>query len=121
MPLLIGLQADVCSPLYQAFSKGLEDPAVINEKKTLAEGVAISTPYHGREVLQTVRGSGGWFLTIVEEKIIHGQKKLAEQGIHAELTSALIWNGLEQLDLDLPDPIICIITGHGLKGVKTVA
>ena len=121
LPLLIGLQADVCSPLYQAYSAGMENPVEIQESKTLAEGVAISTPYHGREVLQAVRRSGGWFLSVDENKIPVGQKKLAQQGIHAELTSALVWNGLEQLDLDVPDPIICIITGHGLKGTDMVA
>ena len=120
-PLLIGLQADVCSPLYQAFSAGMEEPAVIQERKTVAEGVAISTPYHGKEVLRAVRESGGWFLSVEEKKIPLGQKELAQQGIHVELTSALIWNGLEQLDPDVPDPIICIMTGHGLKGAKTVA
>jgi threonine synthase len=121
LPLIIGLQAQVCSPLYQAFSGGMEGPATIPENKTLAEGVAISTPYHGREVLKAVRESGGWFLAVKEEDIPEGQKKLAQQGIHAELTSALIWSGLEQLDLDVPDPVICVITGHGLKGAETVA
>jgi threonine synthase len=121
LPIIIGLQAEVCSPLYQAFSAEMEVPAMIQESKTLAEGVAIADPYHGAEVLRAVRECGGWFLTVEEEKIPVGQRKLAQRGIHAELTSALVWGGLEQMDFDVPDPIICVITGHGLKGVDTVA
>jgi threonine synthase len=120
-PLLIGIQADVCSPLYLAYTDGKDEPVEIKESKTLAEGVAISTPYHGRDVLQAVRESGGWFLSVKEEKIPQGQRMLAQQGLHVELTSALVWDGLEQLDLNVPEPIICIITGHGLKGIETVA
>ena len=117
LPKLIGVQAAVCAPLYSAYKAGLTDPESSQEGKTLAEGVAISTPYHGSEVLRAVRESDGTILTVDEDQIRAGQLKLAHIGIHAELTSALVWNALEQIDPDIPDPIVSIITGHGLKGI----
>ena len=117
MPKIIGVQAAVCAPLYSAFNAGLPEPGSSQEGKTLAEGVAISTPYHGKEVLRAVRESDGKILAVEEDQISIGYKKLAHMGIHAELTSALVWNALEQIGSDYPDPIVCIITGHGLKGI----
>lgn len=117
LPRLIGVQAAVCAPLYSAYKAGLTDPESSQEGKTIAEGVAISTPYHGSEVLRAIRECEGTILTVDEDQIGAGRLKLAHIGIHVELTSALVWNALEQIDADTPEPIVCIITGHGLKGI----
>ena len=117
LPRIIGVQAAVCAPLYSAYNAGLTIPEPSQEGKTLAEGVAISTPYHGKEVLRAVRESEGIFLTVEEDQIRAGHKNLAHMGIHTELTSALVWNALEQLGPEYPDPIVSVITGHGLKGI----
>ena len=117
LPMIIGIQAAVCAPLYQAYVN--ESPELISaaEGKTIAEGVQISDPYHGKEVLRAGRACGGKFLAVEEGEITNGQERLAETGVHVELTSALIWNGLEQIHQDCSEPIVCILTGHGLKGV----
>jgi threonine synthase len=115
LPRLIGIQAASCAPLWKAFSVGASAPITVEQQGTAAEGVAISDPYHGREVIAAVNRSKGIFLKVEEEKIISGQKHLAEEGIYVEPTSALIWNGLEQTVAKLSEPIIGIITGHGLK------
>jgi threonine synthase len=114
-PRLIGIQAQVCDPLYRAFKAGQESPSKGSEGKTLAEGVAIADPYHGEYVLAAIRESDGLVLHVAENRIKESQKMLARLGIYAELTSALVWDGLRQLPARFPDPIVCIITGHGLK------
>lgn len=114
-PRLIGVQAAACDPLYQAFQAGEDSPAQVLEGKTLAEGVAIADPYHGQVVLQAIRASNGAFFHVEETQIRQGQRSLAELGIYAELTSSLVWDGLRQLPADMPEPLVCVITGHGLK------
>ncbi len=115
LPKLVGIQAAACDPLYRAFSAGASSPLPVPEGKTLAEGVAIADPFHGEYVLAAVRRSGGLILSVGEDQIRRGQAELARKGFHVELTSALVWGGLEQLDETLPEPIVAIITGHGLK------
>ena len=117
IPELIAIQAAACAPLYSAFQAGLKEPEPVTEGKTIAGGVQISNPYHGKAVLRAVRESGGQFLAVNENEISVGQKKLAELGIHVELTSALVWNGLEQIQAASREPIVCLVTGHGLKSV----
>lgn len=114
-PSLVGIQAQLCDPLFQAFHAGEDSPAVVPEGKTRAEGVAIADPYHGESVLAAVRDSRGTFLRVDEGGILAGQRSLARAGIYAEFTSALVWDGLRQLPPDMPDPVVCVITGHGLK------
>lgn len=115
VPRLIGIQAASCAPLWKAFSMDSSDPVEVDQHQTAAEGVAISNPYHGREVLAAVNRSGGIFLQVQEEEIVSGHQNLAEMGIYVEPTSALVWAGLELFAAKMPDPIIGIITGHGLK------
>ena len=115
IPRLIAIQAAAVDPLFQAFEIGAEGHTPGKEGKTLAEGVAISDPYHGEQVLAAVRESEGIFLHVEEDRISAGQSCLAELGIYAELTSGLVWAGLRQLPAEMPDPVVCIITGHGLK------
>jgi threonine synthase len=121
LPRLIGVQAAACAPLYQAYINGSSKPVQIKEAKTVAEGVSITAPYHGEEVLRVIRESAGLIMSVEEELIYKGQKNLAALGLHVEITSALVWHALEQLDCDCPDPIIAILTGHGLKSFDTVA
>ena len=66
-------------------------------------------------MLSALRESQGTFLHVDEHEIKEGQRSLAQLGIYVELTSALIWGGLLQLPPDTPQPLVCIITGHGLK------
>jgi len=116
-PKLIGVQAAACDPLYQAYQAGSDRVRSVPEGRTLAEGVAIAHPYHGETVLKAVRDSQGTFLHVDEEQIQPGRSALAQLGIYAELTSALVWAGLQQLPEDSPEPVICVITGHGLKSL----
>ena len=115
LPKLIGVQAAACAPLYESFqTNNLEMPPVF-EGKTLAAGVAISDPFHGKEVLAAIHRSGGTILKVEELNILKGHEQLAKLGLYVEMTSALVWNAIEQIQGSTPEPIICIISGHGLK------
>jgi len=115
LPKLVGVQAAVCAPLYEAFQTDSPDIGPVAEGKTVAEGVCISDPYHGKEVLTAIRSSGGSILKAEESDILKAQAQLAGLGFYVEMTSALVWSGLEQIHGSMPEPIVCIITGHGLK------
>ena len=115
LPNLIGVQAAACAPLYKSFQTDNLDVSSVPEGQTLAAGVSISDPFHGKEVLAAVRRSGGSILAVEESDILKAQAQLAGLGFYVEMTSALVWSGLEQIHQSIPEPIVCIITGHGLK------
>lgn len=115
LPNLIGVQAAACAPLYKTFQTDSPEISSVTEGQTMAAGVSISDPFHGKEVIAAVRRSGGSILAVEESDILKAHARIAGLGFYVEMTSALVWSGLEQIQESLPEPIVCIITGHGLK------
>jgi len=115
LPNLIGVQAAECAPLYESYRKDSLEISKVFEGKTLAAGVSISDPFHGKQVLEAIRSSGGSILKVDESDILKGHAMLARLGLYVEMTSALVWSALEQVQELIQEPIVCIITGHGLK------
>ena len=88
MPKLLAVQAENCSPLAAAFAAGKTTVAPVENKGTLAEGIAIAAPPRGAEMLAAVRESGGDIIGVDEAAIISARQDLAAQGIYVEITSA---------------------------------
>ena len=117
MPVLIGVQAQACAPLFAASIGGESALAGLVEGETLAEGVRIKNPYRIDAVLDIVRDSGGRIVVVDEKEILPGQHHLAKQGMFVEPTSAIVWSALHQVIDKVPDPIVVILTGSGLKAI----
>jgi len=71
---------------------------------------------------QAVLDSGGFSITVSDEEILGGQKKLAEStGIFAEPAAAATAAALLKLQddprIDPAAQIVLLITGHGLKDI----
>jgi len=115
MPPLVGVQARACAPLWATFSYGLAGLQFVTEGATVAEGIRVKTPLRGDAVLQIVEASGGSFTAVDEGDILSGRDQLAHRGFYVETTSAVVWKALEQLAEGLPDPIVLVLTGSGLK------
>jgi threonine synthase len=115
MPFLVGVQARACAPLWAVSSYGMDGLAWVVEAPTVAEGVRTAHPLRGDAVLQMVESNGGTFVSVAEEAILPARDQLARQGLYVEATSALVWNALEQVAAQAPDPIVAVLTGSGLK------
>ena len=118
MPMLIGVQAQVCAPLAAAFEIGVGGLALVTEAETLAEGVRIRTPLRAEAIVKMVRESGGGFVTVPEDQILPGRDALAQMGFYVEPTSALVWQALPTALPGLPDPVVAVLTGSGYKATK---
>ena len=114
-PTLVGVQAMVCAPLWAVFNYGLQGLGWVTEGETLAEGVRIKQPLRGDSILNMMKADRGEFIVVEEETISFGQEQLAGLGFFVEPTSAIVWNALEQIGNELPEPIVVILTGSGLK------
>lgn len=74
-------------------------------------------PLRGDALIQLVEQSGGSFIAVEEPAILPGRDALARLGFYVEPTSAIVWSALEQLVGQLPDPIVLVLTGSGLKSL----
>jgi threonine synthase len=115
LPRLVGVQARACAPLWALSSYGPDGLAWVTEAPTLAEGVRVRYPLRGDAVLKAVEESGGMFLVVDEADILTGRDHLARRGFYVEPTSALVWSALAQVLDQMPDPVVALLTGSGLK------
>ena len=72
-------------------------------------------PLRGEAVRAAVVASRGFMCVIEEEDIMPARDALARLGFYVEPTSAIAWAALIQMADRLPDPIVVILTGSGLK------
>ena len=82
---------------------------------TLAEGVRVRDPLRGDAVRAAVLRSHGFMYVVDEKDILPARNALARLGFYVEPTSAIAWAALIQMVDRLPDPIVVILTGSGLK------
>jgi threonine synthase len=114
-PMMIGVQARACAPLWAMFTAGGEGLSFVAENPTLAEGVRVRHPLRGDTVLAAVAASRGSMCVADEEKILPARAALAHLGFYVEPTSAIVWSALAQMQGKLPDPVVVILTGAGYK------
>jgi len=57
------------------------------------------------------------FVAVDEEDILAGRDELARQGFYVENTSAVVWKAVQAISGKVPEPIVAILTGSGLKNV----
>ena len=115
MPILVGVQALACAPMWSVFKYGPSGLGWVTEGETLAEGVRIKYPLRGDAILQMIMRENGQFVVAEEDQIQPGRNQLAKMGLYVEPTSAIVWSALQQLVDQLPDPIVVLLTGSGFK------
>lgn len=113
LPYFVGVQAANCAPLVEASRVGMGALDTTLEGNTIAEGVKVRRPMRGEALLNEMK-KGEW-IAIPEEEILLGFQALAAMGIYIEPTSALGWAALVKLIDKLPEPIVVVLTGSGLK------
>jgi threonine synthase len=124
IPKLIGVQAANCAPVYHAWCSGANDVVTVAKKETAAEGIAIALPVRGKEILEAIRGSAGFVVTVEEEAIWSTIRTLGCQGIYVEPTAcatvAALPDILKRGFVRPEDRIVFVLTGSGLKATDKI-
>lgn len=121
MPRIIAVQAQSCAPLFKAWEKDLAVPEVVIPEYTLAEGIAIANPIRGKEMLQTVKATNGFFVAVTEDEITTALKLCLAKGFYIEPTSAATIAGLIKAKEKLNEKIwVTLFSGHGLKSTEKI-
>jgi threonine synthase len=122
IPVIIGVQAEGCSPLARAFAAGAERYERISKARTIAHAISNPAPAAGNIVLRVIRENKGMIVAVSDEEILAAQKTLAEvEGIFCQPESAAALAALlkirDALLFKEEDSVVLIITGSGLKNL----
>jgi threonine synthase len=125
MPRLIGVQAAAAAALERAWHAGAAD--VIPERaETLADSINVGLPRDGFRALRAVRASGGMYLAVEDEAILHALGVLARStGIFTEPAGAAPFAALfalaERGEIRPDERVVVVNTGNGLKDIRAAA
>jgi len=122
-PTFVGVQAQGCSPLAQAYASGSLKFNKIEKVRTIAHAISNPNPPGGKIVLKMIQDNRGIIIAVSDEEILGAQKMLAEEeGIFCQPDSATTLAGLikltQQIEFQDKDKIVLVLTGSGLKNLK---
>ena len=120
MPRLLGVQPNVCCPIYNAYVNKTEAVSrMLQTDKTLAEGITAELPIRGHMILEAISATNGAFITVDDTDIKTGLTILAAKGIYVEPTSAVVVKAYQKFSqagiITSGDQVVSILTGIGLK------
>ena len=119
-PALIGVQADGCAPISNAFISGSGTPIKLTEGDTAASAIRVKDPLYGKLALDALHGSNGFAVSISDEEMVQAGKEIARnEGIFAEPASSapVACLKLKEVQKRIPSDarIVCLVTSSGLK------
>jgi len=124
LPSMVCVQAEGCSPIVGAFKSGKETIQPFSKIDTLAHSISNPDPPSGSRVLRLIKDSKGFALSVTDQEILKAQRLIAEtEGLFIEPASASTIAALRKcMESDMvenSDKIVCVLTGSGLKDVKS--
>ncbi|MCX6034660.1 MAG: pyridoxal-phosphate dependent enzyme, partial [Chloroflexi bacterium] len=121
MPRIIGVQAEGSAAIANAFHAGTEKIIPVSAK-TIADSISVDLPRDGVRAVRAARETGGTYIQVSDEEILHAIAALGRQGIFAEPAGATAYAGLvravEREIVKAGDPILVLNTGSGLKDAR---
>jgi threonine synthase len=110
-PQLFGFQAKGAAPIV--LGRPVEHPS------TIATAIRIGNPASWERAVDAATESEGAILAVTDREILAAYKRLAREGLFAELASAASVAGLLHVAAEGKVPrgstVVCVLTGHGLK------
>ena len=120
IPRLLGVQPNVCSPIYHAVqNKSATISRMHQTGTTLAEGITSELPIRTQMLMDAIDYTNGAFTTVDDDEIEEGMKILAGKGLYVEPTSAVVMKAYDKFRhegiIGETDLTVSILTGSGLK------
>ncbi|MGL5514752.1 MAG: threonine synthase [Sporomusa sp.] len=124
LPRMVGVQAEGCSPVADAFESG-ERVCAATSPATIAGGICdglVGYEQDGEYTLAAVRRSQGICVAVSDEEIRYAQSLLGRtEGVFVEPSSATAIAAIRRTARQLVGEggkVIALLTGHGLKDMK---
>jgi threonine synthase len=110
-PMMFGFQAAGAAPIVRG--------QPVASPSTIATAIRIGNPASWEPAAKAAADSGGEILAVTDREILAAYRRVAREGLFAEMASAASVAGLlmiaSQDRLERGSTVVCVLTGHGLK------
>ena len=125
MPRMVAVQSDGCAPIPRAFDAGDRFAQPWQDAKTCASGLRVPSAVGDFMILDAIRESGGWAVSVAESRIVETMRRaVAAEGISICPEAATCVLAAERLlaekRITPDDRIVLFNTGAGTKYVEIV-
>lgn len=127
LPRILGVQADGCAPIAEAFANDAAEVAPWQDVRTQISAISDPLrgyPSDGTYTLRLVHETGGAMATVGDadagkavEQLAYREGLLIESGAAANLVAVRALR--EQGTIGPDDTVVCMLTGHGAKTLST--
>lgn len=124
LPRMVAVQPLGCDPVTQAWKAG-RGVEPLDDCASAVSGIILTSPPDGDLVLEDLRESDGWAISIADEVTYQAQSKLASnEGLFVEPAAAVVWAAAkaDRLSgrLNGNEKVVGILTGIGFKDSAVV-
>lgn len=118
-PRMVSVQAEGCDAVTQAWENGTALQA-LDDCASMVSGIILTNPPDGELVLESLRDSGGWAVSIADDAAYQAQEELANrEGLFVEPAAAVTWGAIkadrQSGRLGSDDVVVAVLTGVGFK------
>jgi threonine synthase len=122
IPKIIACQSTKSNAISKAFKENSEIQEV--DATTIADSISVNLPRDGKVALNYLKKYDGDVVEVTDEEILESILELARKtGVFAEPAGACCYAGLKKYSslnkLDKEDNVVLIVTGNGLKDIKS--
>lgn len=126
LPRVYCVQPEGNDTIATPIATGASHATAIPKSQTRISGLQVPNVLDGDEVVVGCRASGGNGVTVQDEAVLNWQRLLAvKEGIYCEPAGAVALAGVAHATsagmLDVTDPVVCVVTGHGFKDTGSSA
>ena len=119
VPRMVAVQPEGCDPVAQAWRAGRSVQA-LDDCTSAVSGIILTSPPDGDLVLDALRESDGWAVSVADEATYQAQAEMAAgEGIFAEPAAAVPWAAVKADKrtgrLTGKEKVVSIVTGIGFK------
>lgn len=119
IPRMVGVQAEGCNPVTQAWKGGRLQKW--EEAHTWASAIEVLNAFDAPLALEAARESGGKIISVSDKEIMESLVELARrEGIFVEPGAAASIAGLLKNWKTFDGRVVCVLTGYGLNDFQTV-
>ncbi len=123
LPRMLGVQAAGSNPVNRAFRADADSFDYIMPE-TLADSISVGIPRNGLKALRALRESNGEVVDVEDSEILSAMKKMARlTGVFGEPAGvtglAGLIKALSEKKVQKEDNVVLVVTGNGLKDIKS--
>ena len=119
LPRMVSVQAKGCDAVTHAWEEGRSLQA-LDDCASMVSGIILTNPPDGNLVLEALRDSQGWAVSVADAATYQAQAELAKrEGLFVEPAAAVTWAAIkadrQRARLKSEDVVVAVLTGVGFK------